>query len=262
MEADRNAPIEAIIGVDQARNNALGGKTVEEAIAKFDVLVRSHEDEVRGMVVAIPGVGAAIAPVADPTPLSFSTKAAHIALTEMEMFARRGSTTITETEPPLRQRVLEYFALVGRKDIVDPSAEPWSAAFISFVMNQAGASPTQFPISPSHHRYILAGLRNRVNNNLTASIVYFDRDEIAPRVGDLIGFSRTAAVKDRSDLERRLPDTFFPSHTDLVIDASPGRLKVIGGNVSQTIKTTTVRSDAAGMIDPADEHFFVLRINL
>jgi hypothetical protein len=178
------------------------------------------------------------------------------------MFARRNGTIITETQERLSRRVLEYFRLVGRPDIVDPSAEPWSAAFISFVMRNAGAGPTQFPISPSHSRYILAGLANRINNRNNASIVYFDRNEMSPRVGDLIGFSREAGVRNRADLEALLPDKFFKSHTNLVIDVSPGKIKVIGGNVSQTILTKTVKADANGNVHPSDEHFFVLRINI
>ena len=163
---------------------------------------------------------------------------------------------------PLSKRVLEYFRGVGRSDITDPSAEPWSAAFISFVMRDAGALPTVFPFSGNHARYILFGLANRIANRDNASLVYFDRSEIAPRVGDLIGFSRTANVTSRADIERFLPDKFFPSHTDLVIDVSPGKCKVIGGNVGQTIQTATVKIDEFGKIDPSDKHFFVLRVNI
>jgi hypothetical protein len=259
LTANPAASIESVVGDEAARNNRLSGLTVAQATAKFNTLVRSHEDEVGALVIAAPAAGAAVAELSPGN--SIAPKAAHVALTEMEMFARRNGTVVKETQPPLSQRVLEYFKLVGRPDIVDPSAEPWSAAFISFVMSSAGAPPVQFPTSPSHHRYILAGLTNRIKNNLDASIVYFDRDEMAPRVGDLIGFSRTADVKNRSDMERFLPDKFFPSHTDLVLDVSGGKIKAIGGNVSQTIMTTTATADGAGKIDPSDQHFFLLRLN-
>lgn len=259
LTANPAASIESVVGDEAARNNRLSGLTVAQTTAKFNTLVRSHEDEVGALVIAPPAAGAAVAELSAGK--SIAPKAAHVALTEMEMFARRNGTVVRETQPPLSQRVLEYFKLVGRPDVVDPSAEPWSAAFISFVMSSAGAAPVQFPISPSHHRYILAGLANRMKNNLDASIVYFDRNEMAPRVGDLIGFSRTADVKSRSDIERFLPDKFFPSHTDLVLDVSGGKIRAIGGNVSQTIMTTTVTADGAGKIDPSDEHFFLLRLN-
>lgn len=261
LTADPAASIESVVGDEAARNNRLSGLTVAQAKAKFDTLVRSHEDEALALVTTTPSTGATVV-AASSSGSTIAPKAAHIALTEMEMFARRDGAVVRETQPPLSQRVLEYFRLVGRPDIVDPSAEPWSAAFISFVMSSAGATPVQFPISASHHRYILKGLANRVRNNLDAPIVYFDRNEMAPRIGDLIGFSRTAEVQNRADLERFLPDKFFPSHTDLVIDVSGPRIKAIGGNVSQTIMTSTVAADDNGKIDPADQHFFLLRLNI
>jgi hypothetical protein len=155
--------------------------------------------------------------------------------------------------------VLQYFAFV-HKNVTDPSAEPWSAAFISFVMNGAGA--TTFPFSAAHSHYTLIGLANRIANRMNASVVYFDKNEMAPRVGDLIGFSNTPGVKSRSDLEGFLPDKFYASHTNLVVEVSPGKIKAIGGNVSQTIKITNVKATADGKIDPANKHFFVLRLNV
>lgn len=262
LTSDPAAPIESVVGDEAARNNRLSGLTVAQAKAKFDTLVRSHEDEALALVTTIPATGATIVAAASSSGSTIAPKAAHIALTEMEMFARRNGTVIKETQTPLSRRVLEYFKLVGRPDIVDPSAEPWSAAFISFVMSSAGATPTQFPISASHHRYILQGLANRMRNNLDAPIVYFDSNEMAPRIGDLIGFSRTAEIKNRADLERFLPDKFFPSHTDLVIDVSGPKIKAVGGNVSQTIMTSTIAADDSGKINPADKHFFLLRLNI
>ena len=261
LQANPTASIESVIGVDAARNNGFDGLTVAQTIAKFDAVVRSNEDEARALVVTTAARSGDGAPAAAPPGSSIGFKAVHVALTELEMFARQNGRVLTESEEPLKQRVLQYFSMVGRSDIVDPSAEPWSAAFISFVMMTAGATSDQFPFSPSHHNYILAGLNNRIRNNLNAPLVYFDKNETAPKVGDLIGFSRTAEVRSRADLERRLPNTFFPSHTDLVIDASNGKIKTIGGNVNQTILTQTVMTDSSGRIDPSDEHFFVLRTN-
>jgi hypothetical protein len=129
-------------------------------------------------------------------------------------------------------------------------------------MKTAGASPTQFPISPSHSLYILFALANRVANRMNASMVYFDRNERAPEVGDLIGFSRTAEVRNRADMERFLPSKFFASHTNLVVDVAPGRIKAIGGNLSQSTRIVTVKTDAQGRIDPSDQHFFVLQMNM
>jgi hypothetical protein len=259
LQADMNTPIEAVIGDDAARNNRLNGLTAAQAIAKFRTLVRSNEDEANALVVITGASDGGQGPIATN---GAGPKLADIALSEMEMFARRNTLIVPETEPPLRSRVLEYFNFVGRSDITDPTTEPWSAAFISFIFHRAGVSQELFPKSANHAKYILAGLANRMNNRINAPIVYFDRDETAPRVGDLVGFSRTHEVKSRRDMETFLPNRFFPSHTDLVIDVSGGKLKLIGGNVSQTIMTKTIKTDPHGKIDQSEEHFFVLRMNV
>lgn len=265
LRADPNAAIESVIGDSAARNNGFAGLSVAATVDKFRTLVRRREDEVLTQVstVAQPEAGGHAGPVPSH---ATAGRAVNVALTEMETFARHNGTIVTETQSPLRQRVLEYFRFVDRPDIVDTASEPWSAAFISFVMDRAGASQAQFPKSQNHTKYILAGLANRMANRLDAPVVYFDTDEIVPRVGDLIGFSRTSKVKDRADIEPflHLPpkDQFFPSHTNLVIDVSPGSVTAIGGNVSQTIKTATAKTDSDGKIVPSDEHFFVLRINI
>jgi hypothetical protein len=47
-----------------------------------------------------------------------------------------------------------------------------------------------------------------------------------------------------------------------VVDVAPGRIKAIGGNLSQSIKVANVKTDAEGRIHPSDQHFFVLRMNM
>jgi hypothetical protein len=264
LRANRSDSIESVIGEAAAKNNRFQGLTVGQTIEKFSAVYRSNEDDARALVT-ITGAGPAAGEAEEEgaeTADSILPKAVHVALTEMEVFARKNGAVLVETQQPLSSRVLEYFKLVGRPDITDPTAEPWSAAFISFVMKTAGASPTQFPISPSHSLYILFALANRVANRMNASMVYFDRNERAPEVGDLIGFSRTAEVRNRADMERFLPSKFFASHTNLVVDVAPGRIKAIGGNLSQSTRIVTVKTDAQGRIDPSDQHFFVLQMNM
>ena len=264
LTANRSARIEDIVGVQQARLNGFGGKTVAQTIEKFRTMVRSNADDARALVVEVasdvvqddPGQAADLERAVAP-------KAASLALSEMEMFGRRNNgAVIKETSNPLHDRVLEYFAFVNRGDITNAAAEPWSAAFISFVVRRAGAEASQFPKSANHAKYILKGLSNRIANDEGASIVYYDLDEFAPRVGDLIGFSRTSSVRNRADVERFLPNKFFKSHTDLVIDVSPTHLTVIGGNVSNTIKTTKVAIDADGHVKPGQKYFLCLALNI
>jgi hypothetical protein len=78
------------------------------------------------------------------------------------------------------------------------------------------------------------------------------------KVGDLVGFSRTAQVMNRADMENFLPDK-FPSHTNLVVGVSQGSIKMIGGNLSDSTRVVDIRTDAQGRIDPDEQYFFVLQ---
>jgi hypothetical protein len=259
MKADPDAAIEDIIGVDAARNNAFGGLTVRQTINKFNAKYKDNEKEAAALVTVSAKIDASGILEAGPV----LAKAVQIALAEMEKFALKNGAIVTETQAPLSSRVLQYFKFVNRPEITDPSSEPWSAAFISFVMNEAGA--TGFPFSGGHATYILKGMVNRLAKQMNAPIVYFDKDEITPRVGDLIGFSRAPSVRNRADIERQLQlpanKQFFKSHTDLVIEVASGKVKTIGGNLGESIKITSVKT-VDGKIDPANKRFFLLRMNM
>lgn len=272
LKADPSTAIELVIGDAAARNNGFAGMTVAETIEKFRTLVRVKGDQAAELVVPVPltpaaAGGAANAAGAADAPMSmgpFAQRSREVALTEMEMFARRNGAIVRENQTPLEARVFEYFRFVDRGDVTDTTAVPWSAAYMSFVMHRAGATNEQFPKSAGHARYILASLRNRIANRFDASIVYFDRNEKAPRLGDLVGFSDE--VRNRAAIEAFLlkppKEQFFSSHTDLVVNIDRGEILVVGGNVSQTITTKRIRVDTEGMIVPSEKHFFLLRVNI
>jgi len=259
LTASPDIAVESVIGVKAARNNGLGGLTVSQAINKLNALYQRRKNEATALVTITPDSSGG-GRVGSPGTTLVLSNAVKAALDEMNTFARPGGTVVLETQEPLRARILEYFKFVGRGDVTNPAAVRWSAAYISFVLNAGGVTRAQFPFSASHSAYILAALANRVANRMDAPIVYFDKGEMAPRVGDLIGFSDE--VQSRADLERKLPDKPFHSHTNLVVELSSGKIRAIGGNVTQSIRITNVNATPDGKIIPANKHFFVLRMNM
>ncbi|HKY06744.1 MAG TPA: DUF2272 domain-containing protein [Candidatus Binatia bacterium] len=263
LKADSNEAIESVIGDDAASDNGFGGMTVAQTIAKFRNTIRVNEDQALSEVVAAPLDSATGA--GGVTNGSFAQKAIEVALAEMEMFGRRNGVVVRESQQPLNARVRDYFRFVDSGNS-DPTTVPWSAAYMSFVMHKAGATNEQFPKSIGHATYILASLTNRLANRFNASIVYFDRHEKAPRLGDLVGFSNDSRVRTRADIEALLSkpkdEQFFSSHTDLVVDVDDGEILVVGGNVSQSITTKRIRTDNEGRIVPSEKHFFLLRVSI
>jgi hypothetical protein len=118
----------------------------------------------------------------------------------------------------------------------------WSAAFISFVVRQALAdsgSTAVFKFSASHSVYVGAAIRNMLEG--VARPAFFGHPPtgpgaVRPEVGDLIGTSATQTITGFSDALKaaRRMETYF-SHFDVVTEVSGGTVKVIGGNVADSV---------------------------
>ena len=164
-----------------------------------------------------------------------------------------------EREPGLWQRVGEYWWLgmdagseegswTGKTDgqgVVFPAREDgtyaWSAAFVSYVMRIAGAG-RRFPYSEAHSTYIDLAKRQRLGQ-VSGWLVSAERvTDYAPRLGDLICYSRTAGrVLTYDDL----PGGHYPAHCDIVVGVEAGQIMVVGGNVDDavTLKHVPVAPD-------------------
>ena len=113
------------------------------------------------------------------------------------------------------------------------TGSPWSAVFISFVMDQAGAGP-DFNYAISHREYIEAafdgfGLYNTVR----------DADNTAARVGDLVcrGRSTTTGWQYSNFVNwNNSGGGFIPTHCDLVTAVSGSNVTIIGGNLGNTVR--------------------------
>ena len=113
---------------------------------------------------------------------------------------------------------------------------PWSAAFVSAVMRQAGFSPREFRFAAAHAQYIVAA-----RDGLTSAFEALPTP--APVLpGDMVCLPRTADAAQRPlplsairDGQGAGPPT--PMHCDVVvsIDTAARRVQVVGGNVQQSV---------------------------
>src|SRR5262249_15671747 len=125
----------------------------------------------------------------------------------------------------------------------------WSAAFISYVVRQAGVGPDAFHFSNAHRAYIYDAFATSV-----AEVAGERSDRIyracplatRPRIGDMICAQREPALADMSDetVRERVrgelagsPDarSIRRSHCEVVayVDAGARKVYSIGGNVNQ-----------------------------
>jgi len=149
------------------------------------------------------------------------------------------------SDPDLRE-ILRETAM--RAAIVDTS---WSAAFISYVIKQAGVAPNVFQFANAHRVYIydaFAVSAAEVKNETREGIYRACPPSTVPRGGDLICQQREAALADDSDeaVRERIRSEIGsdPSarsvrrtHCEVVahVDKSAHKVYTIGGNVNQAV---------------------------
>lgn len=109
---------------------------------------------------------------------------------------------------------------------------PWSAAFVSWVMAQAGLPG--FRRSPSHLDYVRDALQRPAS-----AYAFTDPDGTAPGAGDLLCYVRgSGPALGQAGLKAFLASTAnggLPMHCDVVVGTSSGgeTLYLVGGNVLQ-----------------------------
>jgi hypothetical protein len=136
--------------------------------------------------------------------------------------------------------------------------QPWSAAFISWVMCEAGLGEmSQFRRSIAHREYIDQAIRARDGMDAEAAYVAYDAGEAPTEPGDLLCNARASADYRMIADRRRDVGRFAPTHCDIVvkIDERAGHILVIGGNVEQSVSLTILplRREGDSYAKPVDE---------
>jgi hypothetical protein len=122
---------------------------------------------------------------------------------------------------------------------------PWSAAFISWVMCEAGLGTSdQFQRAIAHHAYIDQAIRARDGRAPQAAYAAYDPGETAITPGDMLCSSRRPAYRTIAE-RRRQPGVGARSHCDIVVkvDAARERILVIGGNVRGAVSLKLLHAE-------------------
>ena len=134
---------------------------------------------------------------------------------------------------------------------------PWSAVFISYVIKKAGAG-NAFRYSTLHTAYIDFA-KQAYSAGDAARFGAYPITKAKPEIGDLVSNDRCKQRKDKKCVECHRTNyenvgdrndkghLYRNSHSDIVvdIDRKNNRIKVIGGNVNQSVdyKWISLRSD-------------------
>ncbi len=123
-------------------------------------------------------------------------------------------------------------------------AQPWSAAFVSWVMCEAGlgGDASVFRRSDSHWNYIDQAILAREGGGGAAYTAY-DLGESPISPGDMLCFSNDRPYRSIAERRQQVGQG-FASHCDIVVKLDPARERIflIGGNISQAVTMTMARA--------------------
>jgi len=161
-----------------------------------------------------------------------------------------------EYEDGAWQRIGDYWKFIGGayKNLTGKDrGTAWSAAFISWCMNAAGAG-NRFPYSASHATYINAAIANAISGKTSAPLIGQRLKGYKLKVGDLIGYWRG---DKQISFDNALKSDWYQSHTDVIVEVSADIAYSIGGNVMHSVTKREVKLGAGGDLIDRSENWFV-----
>jgi hypothetical protein len=136
--------------------------------------------------------------------------------------------------------------------------QPWSAAFISFVLRATGIDAAEFPPAAAHWAYVDALIRQGERWGGRATFLAREPDAYAPAPGDLVCADRSAAPLATLEARRAELGRPRPMHCDIVAEIRPGEVVTIGGNVAQAVTAVRHATDAQGRLVRNGPAWFVV----
>lgn len=224
-----------------------------------------------GLLLILAGCAAALPP--RPLAPPETVRASILRLAEQEWHAFNGQTVrfnalgreiidpvgVWEDEKRGDALVAKYWRAVGSDWTGFDVDKPWSAAFISWVMAEAGVSPMEMPASATHAGYLRAAIAAGREQGAGARWRAHAPEDRAPRVGDLICATRAGQRIDRFD---DIP-AGATLHCDIVVMTGVSRLWSIGGNVRNSVTRTERYLDADGRLTAeSGRNWFLVLENL
>lgn len=142
--------------------------------------------------------------------------------------------------------------------------DPWSAAFVSWVMCEAGLGSTnRFQRSIAHRDYIDQAIRARDGSDTSALYVAYDVGEAEVNPGDLLCSGSRPDYQSIAQRRREMGDG-ARTHCDIVVRVEPeaGRFLTIGGNVGGTVslKLFPAVMERGEHLHPRDDIFAHLKL--
>ncbi len=181
---------------------------------------------------------------------TFAKKLASIALAQHSKFQ-----FTNESDPTLCKQIKKWTEDIGFQ-FTSCTKVPWSAVFVSWCVQQAGATKAEFKFAMSHSVFVNQAIKNAINGS--GVFQGFDITVQKPDVGDIIQNNRR---NNTFDFNFARTHTNYESHSTVVIEVGQdmqGRFAFcVGGNESDSVRRSVVRLNAQGFIQQRDGSPFI-----
>lgn len=179
------------------------------------------------------------------------TRAIRSANEEYNKWNKNGEK-IKEHDPRTTDR-LEAYWLATKNRYSAMRGQPWSAAFISYIMQKAGAGDN-FKYATNHSTYIQEAIRNTTKNE--GRVRGYRPENVSIEPGDIICSPRSGSGADYDTTGA------YQSHCDICVEVNKrtGIATMIGGNVSDSVSKTNLPITKEGKIDKSktNKDYFVV----
>jgi hypothetical protein len=165
---------------------------------------------------------------------------------------------IQEGDEPLRSQIKKYWQTIGIP--FQNVTVPWSAAFVSFCVKQAGATAAEFKFAASHSVFVHKAIQNAVGN--TGVFRGEDAKTAKPAVGDIIQNNRGGT---KFDFAFAKANSQYQSHSAIVVETGIDSLGpyalTVGGNESDSIRRARIALTSTGTIKqrPTNPYICVIK---
>lgn len=157
---------------------------------------------------------------------------------------------------PYIEYVGEFWKSIGMDlDGLDRD-QPWSAAFISYVVKKAGGYDG-FKYAAAHARYCHEAIRAKLDNE-PYPFWGFKINDHKPQLGDMVCRWRSKNIS----YNYAANDKYYKSHCDIVVQVAKDHVLTIGGNVGQSVRHTKYAINSNGLLTGKGNVYAVLRNNL
>ena len=163
------------------------------------------------------------------------------ALSEWYLFDR-GS--IKENVDPGYVYVGKYWNFLGMDYDGRDVTRYWSAAFISYVVYEAGGY-SGFKYSQSHCDYVREAIKGQKKQDKNYPFWCYDRHEQEPQLGDIVCcWRREKTTYDQASQDEK----WYASHCDIIVGMDQQKVFTIGGNVDHSVGVNVYGLDDAGFL--------------